>query len=79
VYDIQKGNTDDEINFYMDINDEKGKSHEYYVELRILYFIWVLRAPYYQGGYIGWVGEVQNIKNLPYHQKLMSSQTYPTP
>jgi hypothetical protein len=23
VYDIQKGNTDDEINFYMDINDEK--------------------------------------------------------
>jgi hypothetical protein len=39
VYDIQKGNTDDEINFYMDINDEKGKSHEYYVELRILYFI----------------------------------------
>jgi hypothetical protein len=35
VYDIQKGNTDDEINFYMRINDEKGKSHEYYVELRI--------------------------------------------
>ncbi len=32
---IQKGNTDVEINFYMDINDEKGKSHEDYVKLRI--------------------------------------------
>jgi hypothetical protein len=30
---------DDEINFYMGINDEKGKSHEDCVELRILYFI----------------------------------------
>jgi hypothetical protein len=39
VYDIQKCNTDHEINFYMGINDEKGKSHEDYVELRILYFI----------------------------------------
>jgi hypothetical protein len=39
VYDIQKGNTDDEINFDMGINDEKGKSHKNYVELRILYFI----------------------------------------
>jgi hypothetical protein len=28
-----------EINFHMDINDEKGKSHEDYVELRILYLI----------------------------------------
>jgi hypothetical protein len=26
VYNIQKGNRDDEINFYMGINDEKGKS-----------------------------------------------------
>jgi hypothetical protein len=25
VYDIQKCNTDDEINFYMGINIEKGK------------------------------------------------------
>jgi hypothetical protein len=39
VYDIQKGNTDDEINFYMGINYKKGKSHEDHVELRILYFI----------------------------------------
>jgi hypothetical protein len=39
VYDIQKGNTDDEIKLYMDINDKKGKSHEDYVELMILYFI----------------------------------------
>jgi hypothetical protein len=34
VYDIQKGYTNDEINFYMGINDEKGKSREDYVELR---------------------------------------------
>jgi hypothetical protein len=39
MYNIQKDNTDVEINFYMDINDEKGKSHEDYVELMILYFI----------------------------------------
>jgi hypothetical protein len=30
---------DVEINFYMSINDEKGKNHKNYVELRILYFI----------------------------------------
>jgi hypothetical protein len=39
VYNIQEGNTDVEINLYMDINDEKGKSREDYVELRILYLI----------------------------------------
>jgi hypothetical protein len=39
VYNIQKGNTDVEINFYMSINDEKGKSHEDHVELMILYLI----------------------------------------
>jgi hypothetical protein len=39
VYNIQKGNTNVEINFYMSINDEKGKSREDYVELSILYFI----------------------------------------
>jgi hypothetical protein len=79
VYNIQIGNTDVEINFYMGINDEKVKSHKDYVELRILYFIWVLGAPYYQAGYIGWVGEVQNMKNLANHQKLMSGQTYLPP
>jgi aminoglycoside phosphotransferase (APT) family kinase protein len=63
----------------MGINDEKGKSREDYVELWILYFIWVLWAPYYQEGYIRWVGEVQNIKNLFYHQKFLSDQTYPAP
>jgi hypothetical protein len=66
-----------EINFYMGINDEKGKSREDYVELRILYLIWVIGAPYYQEGYIGWVGVVQTTKNLSYHQKLLSGQTYP--
>jgi hypothetical protein len=39
VYNIQKGNTDVEINFYMGINDEKEKRREDYIELRILYFI----------------------------------------
>jgi hypothetical protein len=38
VYDIQKGNTNDEINFYMSYN-KKGKSREYSLELKILYFI----------------------------------------
>jgi hypothetical protein len=79
VYNIQKGNMDIEINFYIGINDEKVKSREDYVELRILYFIWVLVAPYYQGGYIEWVGKVQNIKNLSYHQKLLPGRTYPPP
>jgi hypothetical protein len=36
VYNIQKDNTNVEINFYMGINEEKGKGREYYVELRIL-------------------------------------------
>jgi hypothetical protein len=62
VYDIQKCNMNDEINVYMGYNEEKRKSHEDYIELRILYFIWVLETPYYQGECIGWVGEVQNIK-----------------
>jgi hypothetical protein len=39
VYNIQRGNTDVEISFYMGINDEKGKSREDFVELGILYFI----------------------------------------
>jgi hypothetical protein len=39
VYNIQRGNTDVKINFYLGINDEKGKSHEDYVELKILYLI----------------------------------------
>jgi hypothetical protein len=77
VYIIQKENTSVEINFYIGINDEKEKSHENYIELMILYLIWVLGAPYYQGGYIEWIGEVQNIKNLSYHQKLLLGQTYP--
>jgi hypothetical protein len=53
VYNIQKGNTDDKIKFYMGYDEEKWKSHEDSLELRILYFISVLGAPYYQGGCIG--------------------------
>jgi hypothetical protein len=37
----------------MGYNEEKRKSHEDYLELRILYFIWVLEAPYYQGDALG--------------------------
>jgi hypothetical protein len=39
VYDIQKGNTNNEIKFYMGYGEEKGKSHEDSLEFRILYFI----------------------------------------
>jgi hypothetical protein len=39
MYDIQKGNTNDEINFYMGYNEEKGKSYEDSLELRIVYLI----------------------------------------
>jgi hypothetical protein len=53
VYDIQKGNTNNEINFYMGYNEEKGKTHEDSLELRIVYFIGVLGTSYYQGGCIG--------------------------
>jgi hypothetical protein len=53
VYDIQKGHMNDEINFYVSYNEEKGKSHEDFLELRILYFILVLGTPYYQGRCIG--------------------------
>jgi hypothetical protein len=52
VNDIQKGNTNDEIKFYMGNNDEKGKSHEESLELRILYFTSFLVTLYYQGGCI---------------------------
>jgi hypothetical protein len=62
VNDIQKGNTNDEINFYMSYNEEKEKSYEDFLELMIAYFIWVLRTLYYQEGCIGWVDEVQNNK-----------------
>jgi hypothetical protein len=62
VNDNKKGNTNDEIKFYMGNNEEKWKSHEDSLELRILCFTWVLGTSYYQGGYIRWVGKVQNIE-----------------
>jgi hypothetical protein len=39
VYNIQRGNTNVEINFYVGINDEKEKRHKDYVELMVLYLI----------------------------------------
>jgi hypothetical protein len=53
VYDIQKGNTNNKINFYMGYNEQKGKNHEDSLELRIVYFILVLVTQYYQG--VHWV------------------------
>jgi hypothetical protein len=41
---------------------KKGKSHEDPWGLGALSFICVLWAPYYQGGCIEWVGEIQIIK-----------------
>jgi hypothetical protein len=38
VCDIQKGNTNDEINFYMSYNEEKEKSQEDSLELWIIIF-----------------------------------------
>jgi hypothetical protein len=39
VYDIQKGNTNDEIKFYMGYDGEKGENHKDSLKLRISYFI----------------------------------------
>jgi hypothetical protein len=39
VYDIQKGNMNNQINLYMGYNEEKEKSHEDSLELMIVYFI----------------------------------------
>jgi hypothetical protein len=66
-YSVQhpKRNTNVEINFYMGINDEKGKSHEDYVELRILCFIWVIGAPYYQGDTLGELVKCKTSKIYP--------------
>jgi hypothetical protein len=44
---------------YMAYNEEKGKSHKDSWQLGRFYFNCVLWAPYYQGGCIEWVGEVQ--------------------
>jgi hypothetical protein len=48
----------------MTYNEEKGKSHEDLWGLRSFNFVCVLGAPFYQGGHIGWVGEVQIVKKL---------------
>jgi hypothetical protein len=47
----------------MAYNEEKEKSHESFWGLGSFNFIYVLGAPYYQGGCIGWVSEVQIIEN----------------
>jgi hypothetical protein len=73
VYDIQKVNTDDEINFYIDINDEEEKNREDYIKLRILYFIWVLGALYYQEDILGELVKCKSSKI--YHINKNSCQT----
>jgi hypothetical protein len=64
VYDFQKGNTNDEIKFYIGYDEEKGKSHEDSLELRILYFIWVLWTTYYQGGALGESVKCKSLKSI---------------
>jgi hypothetical protein len=53
VYDIHKGNMNNEIKFYLGYNDETWKSHEDSSELRILYFISVLGLRTIKGGALG--------------------------
>jgi hypothetical protein len=47
----------------MAYDEGKGKIHEDFLGLWSSYFICVLGPPYYQGGCIGWVGEVLIVKN----------------
>jgi hypothetical protein len=55
---------------------KKRKSHEDLWGLGRLYFICVLRAPYYQGGCIEWVGEVQIVEDTFPIQLTKKIQTY---
>jgi hypothetical protein len=64
VYDIQKSNMNNEINFYMGYNEEKGESREDSLELRIAYFIWVIVTPYYQGGALGELVKCKILKSI---------------
>jgi hypothetical protein len=50
------------IKIYMAYYEEKEKSHDDPWGLGSFYFFCVVGALYYQGGCIGWVGEVQIIK-----------------
>jgi hypothetical protein len=61
---------------YMAYNEEKGKSREDLWGLGSFYFICILGAPYYRGGCIGWVGEVQIVKNTV-QSNFPKNQTYP--
>jgi hypothetical protein len=58
----------------MAYNKEKGKSHEDPWGLGGFYFIYVIGAPYYKEGHIGWVGEVQIIKKLLWTQPSRKSE-----
>jgi hypothetical protein len=60
----------------MAYNEEKEKSCEDLWGLGRFYLICVLGAPYYQGGYIEWVGEVQIIENLFLIQLARKLRTY---
>jgi hypothetical protein len=64
VYNIQKGNTNDEINFYIGYNEEKGKSREDFLELRIVYFIKIIGTSYYQGGELGELVKCKTSKSI---------------
>jgi hypothetical protein len=53
VYDIQKGNTDDEINFYMGINDKKRKKSRRLRRIENFIYFLSYRSSILSRGYIG--------------------------
>jgi hypothetical protein len=61
----------------MAYDDEKEKSHENPWGLGSFYVICVIGALYYQGGYIGWVGEVQIDEKLLWTNLSRKIWTYP--
>jgi hypothetical protein len=55
---------------YIAYNEEKGKSLQDSWELGWFHFTSILGAPYNQEGHIGWLGEVDKIKNQFANQHL---------
>jgi hypothetical protein len=53
VYNIQRGNTDVEINFYMGINDEKRKKSRRLCRIKDFIFYLSFRSSVLLRGYIG--------------------------
>jgi hypothetical protein len=56
---------DIEIDFYMCINDEKEKSREDYIELRILYLFEFYKLRIIKGDTLGELVKCKTVKNYP--------------